>query len=315
MGNILTVAFLLSLLSSGIRLAAPLLMAALGEIIAERSGVLNIGIEGIMLMGALFAVFGSDVSQNAWVGVLSALLIGAVLGLVFAFITVTLAGDQVVTGTAINILALGLSTYLYRLAYGLEGSNHRVPAFHAVNIPILSDLPVLGPIFFQQTVLVYLTFLMVPVIAFVLFRTMWGLSLRSVGDHPRASDTMGVKVTRMRYLATTIGGMLAGVAGSILTLSHLDIFVENISAGRGFIALAAVVFGQWNPVGAMLSALLFGVADAFQLRLQTMSSNLPYQLVATLPYVLTVLALVGVIGRAYPPKSLGAPYLREGKGS
>lgn len=312
---IFTSDFLINLFSAGVRLAAPLLMAALGEIIAERSGLLNIGIEGIILLGALFAVFGSDFSGSAWIGALSAIVTGAILGLIFAFITVTLGGDQVVTGTAINILALGLSTYLFRLAYGLEGSSHAVDFFKPLVLPVLADIPFIGPIFFKQSLLVYLAFIFVPITAYFLFRTMWGLSLRAVGDHPRAADTMGINVIRTRYLAVTAGGMLAGLAGSILTLSHLNIFVENISAGRGFIALAAVVFGQWNPVGAMFSALLFGTADAFQLRLQTISNVLPYQLLATIPYILTVLALVGVVGRAYPPKSLGTPYLREGRRS
>lgn len=312
---IFTSDFLINLFAAGVRLAAPLLMAALGEIIAERSGLLNIGIEGIILLGALFAVFGSDFSGSPWIGALSAIVTGAILGLVFAFITVTLGGDQVVTGTAINILALGLSTYLFRLAYGLEGFAHEVEFFRPLAIPVLADIPFIGPIFFNQSFLVYLAFIFVPITAYFLFRTMWGLSLRAVGDHPRAADTMGINVTRTRYLAVTAGGMLAGLAGSILTLSHLNIFVENISAGRGFIALAAVVFGQWNPVGAMFSALLFGVADAFQLRLQTISKVLPYQLLAITPYVLTVLALIGMVGRAYPPKSLGKPYLREGRGS
>jgi simple sugar transport system permease protein len=313
MDLVFTSAFLLDLLKAGIRLAAPLLMAALGEIIVERGGLLNIGLEGIILMGALFAVFGSDASGSAWAGAASAMLVGALLGLIFAFVTITLAGDQVVTGMAINVLALGLSTYLFRLAYGLEGSSHNVAAFKPIHIPILSDIPFLGPILFQQTALVYLAFLLVPITSFVLFRTMWGLSLRSVGDHPRAADTMGVNVTRLRYTAVVIGGGFSGLAGAVLSLSHLNVFVENISAGRGFIALAAVVFGQWNPIGAMFSALLFGTADALQLRLQAISNVLPYQIVATLPYVLTVLALVGVVGRAYPPKALGVPYLREGR--
>lgn len=312
---IFTADFLINMLSAGVRLAAPLLMAALGEIITERSGLLNIGIEGMLLLGALFAVFGSDVSGSPWIGALSAMLTGAIIGLIFAFITVTLAGDQVVTGTAINILALGLSTYLFRLAYGLEGFSHEVASFQPLALPVLSQIPFLGPILFRQTLLVYLAFLFVPLTAFFLFRTMWGLSLRAVGDHPRAAETMGINVIRTRYLAVTAGGMLAGLAGAILTLSHLNIFVENISAGRGFIALAAVVFGQWQPLGAMFSALLFGVADAFQLRLQTISKLLPYQLLATTPYILTVLALMGVVGRAFPPKALGTPYLREGRES
>lgn len=313
MDALLTLTFWVGLLAAGIRLAAPILVAALGEIIAERSGSMNIGIEGMMLMGALLGVFGSDISGNPWIGVMFSLLMGAILGLLFGFLTITLACDQVVIGMAINVLGLGLSSYLFRLAYGLEGITTTVNSFKAINIPVLSSIPVIGPIFFQQTVLVYLGYLLVPITSFILFKTMWGLSLRAIGDHPRAADTMGIKVFRDRYFAIMIGGALAGMAGSILSLSHMNVFADNISAGRGYIALAAVIFGQWSPTGAMLSALLFGTADALQLRLSQMSDVIPYQIVATLPYVLTILALIGVIGRARPPKALAIPYRRESK--
>lgn len=313
MDALLTLTFWVGLLAAGIRLAAPILVAALGEIIAERSGSMNIGIEGMMLMGALLGVFGSDISGNPWIGVIFSLLMGAILGLLFGFLTITLACDQVVIGMAINVLGLGLSSYLFRLAYGLEGITTTVNSFKAINIPVLSSIPVIGPILFQQTVLVYLGYLLVPITSFILFKTMWGLSLRAIGDHPRAADTMGIKVFRDRYFAIMIGGALAGMAGSILSLSHMNVFADNISAGRGYIALAAVIFGQWSPTGAMLSALLFGTADALQLRLSQMSDVIPYQIVATLPYVLTILALIGVIGRARPPKALAIPYRRESK--
>ncbi|HEX2978736.1 MAG TPA: ABC transporter permease [Anaerolineaceae bacterium] len=312
METILTTGFIVGLLSAGIRLAAPILVAALGETVAERSGLMNIGIEGMMLMGALFAVFGSDISQNAWVGVLFALLIGALMGLLFAFTTVTLLCDQVVIGMAINIFALGITSYLFRLAYGLNGQTHSVPAFDPVQIPFLSQIPIIGPIFFQQTILIYLSYLLVPVMSFLLFKTMWGLALRANGDHPRAVDTMGIDVIKNRYVAIMIGGAFAGLGGAILSLSHMNVFVDNITAGRGYIALAAVIFGQWSPLGALFSSLLFGVADATQLRLQQLSDVIPYQLVASLPYVLTVLALVGIIGKASPPKSLAVPYTRDG---
>lgn len=314
METILTTSFLVGLLSAGIRLAAPILVAALGEIVSERSGLMNIGIEGMMLMGALFAVFGSDAAQNAWVGVLCALLIGAIMGLVFAFATVTLGCDQVVIGMSINIFALGITSYLFRLAYGLDGQTHTVPGFDPVQIPVLSNIPIIGPLFFQQTPLIYLSYLLVPVMAFILFRTMWGLALRANGDHPRAVDTMGINVIKNRYVAIIIGGALAGMAGSILSLSHMNVFVDNITAGRGYIALAAVIFGQWSPFGALFASMLFGIADALQLRLQQISTVIPYQIVATLPYVLTVIALVGIVKKASPPKSLGVPYLRDGDG-
>lgn len=312
METILTTSFIVGLLSAGIRLAAPILVAALGEIFTERSGLMNIGIEGMMLMGALFAVFGSDIFQNAWMGVLFALIIGALMGLIFAFMSVTLACNQVVIGMAINIFALGITSYLFRLAYGLDGQTHNVPSFETLAIPFLSNIPVIGPIFFQQTSLIYLSYLLVPLMAILLNKTMWGLALKANGDHPKAVDTMGVDALRNRYVAIMIGGAFAGLGGAILSLSHMSVFVDNITAGRGYIALAAVIFGQWSPFGALFASLLFGIADAFQLRLQQLSDIIPYQIIATLPYVLTILALVGIIGKASPPKSLAVPYTRDG---
>lgn len=314
MDTILTTTFIVSLLAAGIRLAAPILVAALGEIFAERGGLMNIGIEGMMIIGALFAVFGSDLFQNAWMGVLSAILVGAIMGLIFAFTTVTLCCNQVVIGMAINIFALGITSYLFRLAYGLDGQTHSVPGFETLSITHLSDIPIIGPIVFQQTSLIYVSYLLVPIMAFILNKTMWGLALRANGDHPRAVDTMGINVIRNRYAAIIIGGAFAGLGGSILSLSHMNVFVDNITAGRGYIALAAVIFGQWSPVGALIASLLFGIADALQLRLQQISTVIPYQIISTLPYVLTVLALIGFVKKASPPKSLGVPYQRDGDG-
>lgn len=308
---LLSTGFWIELLSSGLRLGAPILIAALGEIIAERSGVINIGMEGMILVGALFAVFTSDITRSPYIAILGGMAAAAVIALIFAFITITLASDQIITGTAINIMILGLTSYLFRLAWGLEGITRTVPAFTRVAIPILSEIPVIGQIFFRQTIMVYGIYLTVPIFYFLIYRTQWGLTLRSVGEHPRAADTVGISVTRTRYLAVIIGGMMSGVAGAALSLSNANLFAEGMSAGRGFMALAAVIFAQWNPYGAALACFFFGSADALAVRLQLFSRVLPYQIFATLPYLLTILALIGIVGRARPPRALATPYLRE----
>jgi ABC-type uncharacterized transport system permease subunit len=303
--------FWINFLQSIIRLGTPLLLAGLGEVVVERSGVINIGMEGMMMAGALFAVFGSDFTGNPWIGVLAAGLIGAVVGLIFAFVTVTLAGDQIVSGTAINIFSLGMTTYLFRLVWGVKGVLHTVPKFDSVKIPLLGNIPVIGPGLFEQSPLIYLAFVLVPLVSLLLFRTMLGLSLRSVGEHPRAADTVGINVIRTRYLAIIFGGVMAGIAGSVLTISNTNSFLEGISSGRGFITLAAVIFGNWTPVGVMLASLFFGSANAVVVQFLVLNSTIPYQIVGTLPYVLTILALVGVVGKAKGPKALATPYLRN----
>jgi len=309
--NIFTMAFFVALLSAALRMSIPILFSALGGMFSERSGVVNIGLEGIMIVGALFGVVGSYFSGNHWIGMLCAVLAGMVIALLFAFITITIKIDQIVSGIAINMLAVGLTSFLYRALFGITTVPIKVDAFSVYKIPILSDIPIIGPILFTQTVLVYIALILVPITSFLLFNTMWGLKIRSVGEHPKAADTVGINVIRIRYIGVIISGALAGAGGAFLSLGQFNMFVDNMVSGRGFIAVAAIIFGKWKPKGILIASLIFGVADALQIRLQAAGVNLPYQLLLMFPYVITIIALTGLVGKSKAPKSLGKPYYKQ----
>ncbi len=309
--QLLSQAFLIGFLASAVRMSTSILLAALGEMFAERAGVINIGLEGTMLAGAFGAFIGAALFGDPWLGTVIGVSVGALLGLVHAFVSITLKVNQIVVGMAINIVSLGLTSYVNRVLFGLAFVPPQVKSFPIVPIPVLAQIPFLGPILFQQTLLVYVALLFVPLSWFVLFRTTLGLRLRAAGEHPRAADTVGINVIRVRYLAVLINGMLAGLAGAFLCLGQLNLFVDGLTAGRGFIALAAVIFGKWNPFGALSAALLFGAADALQFRLQAMNTQIPYRLLLMLPYVLTIVALIGVVGSVGAPAALGKPYDRK----
>jgi general nucleoside transport system permease protein len=300
-------AFVTTILAATWRLATPLIYAAVGEVFAERSGVLNIGLEGIMLFGAYTGFAAATFAGGRNVGLLAAVLVGCLLGLLFAVFVVTIKANQIVVGAALNMVGLGLTGFLYRTQFTSQVQG--IKAFPPINIPVLSQIPVLGEVLFQHSILVYATVLVVLVANFVLYRTAFGLSIRSVGEHPRAADTVGISVSTIRYLCCIIGGALAAVGGAFLTISHTNQFVEGIVSGRGFIALAVVVFGRWKPWGAFWASLLFGVFYALQLRLQAMTNFfIPYQFWQALPYVATLLVLVAMRGRSAAPKALGVPY-------
>ena len=303
-------ALLLTYLTAAVRLATPIGLAALGGVLSERSGVFNIALEGMMLSGALAGVLGSHYLGGPWAGLLVAMMSGALVGVLLAYLSVSLGANQIVSGVAINLFALGITTFLARILLRPAGIE-QVPAFQPVAIPILHRIPVLGPVVFGQGPLVYLMLFVAPVLTVFLFRTPWGLALRAIGEHPRAADTAGINVSLARYAAVTASGLLAGTAGAFLSLSHLNLFTENMSAGRGFIALAAVIFGKWHPLGAIGAAFLFGAADAFQLLVQTFDLGIPYQLPVMLPYVLALLAMGGLIGRSAAPAAAGTPYRAE----
>jgi len=310
--QLLSTTFLVALLSSCVRLAMPLLLAGLGETFAERSGILNIGIEGIMLMGAMVGFIGARVTGNAWLGLLCGILAGMLMASLHAFLSVSVGADQVVSGLSVNILSLGLSMFAFRSLYGLAGQAVKAPGFDVLPIPGLSQLPLLGPILFRQQALVYLGLLLVPVAYFVLFRTTFGQQITAAGEDPLAAESMGVDALRIRYACVLIGGATAGMAGVFLSLGELRGFSELMVAGRGFIAVAVVMFGRWNPVGALLAALLFGLADALQIHLQAFSiSSIPPHLLLSLPYLITLLAVVSGIGRGFIPSALCVPYRRE----
>jgi len=315
MSDLLQTAFITSLFAGMVRIATPILFGALGELVAERSGVLNLGIEGTMLMGAFVGFITAYNSGSLWLGVAMAVMAGAALGLLMAFMASTMKVDQTVTGLAINILSAGLTFYMFRLAFKNVGTENlpSITTFEVVRIPLLSEIPFLGEIVFSQHVLTYIAFLFVPAISFFLYRTKYGLELRSIGENPRAIDMKGINVTARQYLAVIFGGMMSGLGGSFLTLASAGLFLPGISGGRGWIALAIVIFGNWSPIGIVLGALFYGLIDSFQLSLQAVGVDLPYQLLLALPYLLTIVALVVNRGRSQAPLALGIPYHRERK--
>lgn len=299
---------MVAFLSAAVRLTTPIGFAALGEVLAERSGVFNIGLEGIMLSAALAGAMGSYYLGGPWAGLLLAVVVGVAIGALLAYLTVTMNTNQVVAGVAVNLVAFGMTTFLARLFLrGVE----TVPAFHPIAIPVLAEFPVIGPVIFKQTVFIYILLVLAAGLTIFLFRTPWGLALRAAGEHPRAVEAAGVNVALVRYMAVIASGLLAAMGGCFLSIAHLNLFTENMSAGRGFIALAAVIFGKWHPIGALGAAVLFGTADALQLIIQTYNLSIPYQLPVMMPYVLSLLALSGLVGRASSPAALGLPYRAE----
>ncbi|HZJ99276.1 MAG TPA: ABC transporter permease [Tissierellaceae bacterium] len=308
MGDILNTAFLIALLSASLRLSVPILLAALGGMYSEKAGIVNIALEGMMLMGAFSGVVGSYFSGSQWVGVLVAIISGILISLLFAFITVNIKINQIVSAVAINLLAVGITSFLYRALFGITTNPITVKAFETFNVPILSQIPIIGEIFFKQTVLVYIAFLLVPISSFILYKTSWGLSIRTVGEHPMAADTVGIPVNKVRTICVMLSGILAALGGCFLSLGQFNMFVDNMVTGRGFIAVAAVIFGKWNPKGILIASLIFGVADALQIRLQIADIGIPYQFLLMFPYLLTVIAVTGKRGRSVSPKALGTPY-------
>jgi general nucleoside transport system permease protein len=310
--RLLTSAFLVTWLAASLRLAGPVLLAALGETFAECSGVLNVGIEGTILLGALASFLTDNVTGMVWLSLLVAMVVGVAFNLLLAWMYVTVRASQVVVGLVFNVMALGIAATVYRFALGESVSPQSVAMFATVHVPWLSDLPFLGPVLFSQTVLFYLTVGLVVVAQVVLFRTRFGLALRAAGENPSAADAAGVSVARMRYLGVLIGGATAGMAGAYLVVAQIGLFRETIVSGQGFIALGIVIFGRWNPGKAALAALVFGGCDALQLSLQLSGASVPPQLLAALPYLVTILAISGLFGgRAIQPAGLMVPYSKD----
>jgi simple sugar transport system permease protein len=297
------------LFAAAIRMATPIAFAALGGIFSERAGIINIGLEGMMLTCAFSAVATTHFLGNPWLGVLTAILIGALLGLVHGLITIKFAGNQIVSGTGINILALGFTAYMSQIIWGSRGASDAVQGIEPISIPLIKDIPIIGGIIGEHSPLVYILIIVVVISYITLFKTPFGLRIRAVGENPAAADTAGVNVYRIKYLCVIISGMLAGLGGAFLSLGHLNLFAWGMTGGRGFIALAAMIFGGWMPAGALGASLLFGFSDALQMRLQLLGI-LPSQLILTIPYILTIIVLAGAIRKVTPPSDY-KPYVRE----
>ena len=296
--------------ASDIRMAAPILLAGLGLLLINWSGLLNIGAEGTMLIATLVAVAGSYYSGSVWVGLIAAMVSGALVGFLFAFLTVTLKANQIVVGAAINILGSGLSATLNRVIFGVNTTIASIDTFVKWEIPLLSKVPVLGTAFFSQMPIVYIAFLMVPAMSYLLFRTQTGLNLRAVGENPRVADTLGINVYRMQYVAAIAGSAIIGMGGAFLSTGLLNFFTEEMVSGRGFIALAAVIFGKYKPIGIMVAALIFMAGNVASNILQVAGANIPYTFLTMIPYILTIIALAMFASRAVAPASLGKPYKR-----
>ena len=312
MESLFSATFIVTLLAAGVRMAIPLLLPAAGEIFAERAGILNINLEGQMLMGAFASFLTGYYTHSLAPALLAGVLAGVLAGLLMALCCVRWHCNHVVVGITLNMFALGFTSFWYRVAFGVTTSPPKANVNSGtLPIPGLSRIPALGEILFNQSILFYVSVLLVALAFFVLRKTQFGLQIRSSGEYPRAAETMGVDVARMRYLSMVICGALAGMGGSFLSVISLNRFVDNITASRGFIALAIVIFGKWDPWRVFLASLLFGTTDALQLRLQAVGVDVPYQLLTMLPYLLTILVVIVTAKRSHSPAALGEDYERE----
>ncbi|MGW5671255.1 ABC transporter permease [Micromonospora sp. NPDC003776] len=291
-------------------LALPLIFGALAGVLCERSGVVNVAIEGQLLMGAFSGALFGSISGSVWVGLVAAAIGGALISLLLAVFAIRYLVDQVVMGIVLNLLAVGVTGFLYERLMQTDATKYNsAPRFSNWEIPLLKDIPLIGPALFRGNIFLYLGLLLVLVIHFALFRTRWGLRTRSVGEHPTAADTLGVKVLRLRYRNVLMAGLVAGVGGASYTLA-LYSFTKNMIGGKGFIALAALIFGRWSPTGALLAALFFGFADQLATYLGAIGSSIPSQFLAMLPYLATILAVAGLVGRVRAPAADGKPYIK-----
>jgi len=305
--DLFSVTVLVGILASGIRLATPYLYAAIGETFGQRSGVLNLGVEGQMLLGAFAAFYIALTTGNLWLGILVAMIVGAVMGLAMAFVTVNLQAEQGISGIGFYLFGLGMSDLLFQK---LLGTVETVKGFPKINIPWFSSIPGLGKIFFSQNILVYIAFALVPISWFVLNKTTLGLKIRAVGENPEAADSLGVSVARVRYFTIILGGTLSGVAGASQSIALLNVFQQNMTSGLGFIAVALVYFGAWRPWGVLGGALLFSLVNSLQLWVQVLGIPIPSDIAVMMPYILTILVLVATVSRVRAPSALTKPFAR-----
>jgi simple sugar transport system permease protein len=307
MEEIFSQAVLIGIITSAIRLATPYIFASIGEAFSQSSGVVNLGVDGIMLVGAFVAYYITLTTGNLWLAVLGAVIIGLLMGLLMSFISVTMRAEQGISGIGLYMFGLGLSSLLFKV---LVGSVQTIEGFHEMDIPGLSTIPVIGEIFFRNSLPVYVAFLLIPVAWWFLEKTTWGLMIRAVGQNPAAADSLGVNVNRVRYFSVCFGAIMASLAGASLSTALVNLFQENLTAGLGFIAVALVYFGGWKPVGILIGALLFSTVNAFQLWMQVLGVNIPSDVAVMLPYLLTIVALVAVTSRIRPPAALNKPFDR-----
>ena len=303
---------IVSLLGGAVALAVPLVFGALGGVLGERAGVVNIAIEGQLLFGAFAAAITASLTGSPWAGLLAAMVAGALIALVLGLFAITYFVDQVIVGVVLNVLVVGLTNFLFRQVLTPNADTLNSPdRFKAVPLPILGDIPLIGPILFRQTPLVYVLYVVVALVAYALYRTRWGLRVRAVGEHPKAADTVGIKVNRTRYRTILLAGAIAGMGGAYFSLVSVAGFNREMTGGAGFIALAAVIFGKWDPIRATLAALLFGFASNLQGVLSAIGSPVPSQFMLMLPYLVTIFAVAGLVGRSRPPAADGVPYKKQ----
>ncbi len=307
MSGLLSLGVVTGVLNTMMGLATPFLYAAVGETFAQRSGVVNLGVDGIMLLSAYAAFYVALISGNLWLGVLAAAMVGLLMGLLMSFVSVTLKAEQGVSGIGLYMFGLGMSSLLFKVTIGTVKT---IVGFPPVKVPLLGDIPFIGPIFFRDSLPVYGAFLLVPLAWWVLEKTTLGLKIKSVGQNPAAADSVGISVNGVRYFSVCLGAVLAGIAGASLSISQLNLFQDNLTAGQGFIAVALVYFGGWNPFGVLVGSLLFSVVNSVQLWMQVLGVKIPSSIAVMLPYLLTIAALTVTVNRSRQPAALNKPFER-----
>lgn len=299
-------------ITSAVRMAIPLHIAAMGLVVSERAGMMNIGVEGVMLMGAFAGYTGAKLTGSYWFGILLAILVSILIVSIFAITTITFKAKQVIVGAAINLLSAGLSSFLYRLFFyntGRLNDGVGAPSFSNLHIPVLSDIPVIGPLLFSYNIIVYFALAMTVILWIIMNKTSWGMMITAVGEHPKAADSLGINVVMVRYIATAFSGAMFGIAGAYLSIAQAAAFGENMTTGRGFIAMAVVILGKWNPMGVLAGAFLFGGANALQLLFQISGVAVPKNIIMMVPYIATIIAVLLVSKKKVTaPAALGTPY-------
>lgn len=297
--------------ATSLRLSVPLVFATVGGVVSERSGVYNIGLEGMILAGAFGSALGAFISGSPFIGLVCGIFLGALTGALLSLLAVSLGVNQIVSGLSINLLMIGLTAFLSRIAFGGQANTKPISGFDQLMIPFINRIPIFGSAFFNQDILVYLMYFLI-VFMFILMKyTPWGLKIRAVGENPRAADAAGLNVNKIRSLSVTVSGAFAGLGGSYLVLSQVKVFSEDMSAGKGFVALAAIILGRWNPLGALAACLFFGICDALQLRLQFANPDVPYQIFTIIPYAASIFALIWIGRKVLAPASVGTHYKKE----